>query len=328
MKNKDALETKVEKRLNEIRDVPARNPQAALRARVDFLDRAVSASESRRHKGWILKSRKERFAMNAILATLMLAGLLFGGGATVNAAQDDLPNEPLYGLKVWSEDVGLQFQNNEETKVNRLMELTQVRVQEMTQLAENGEPIPDQVRLRLEQHIHQALQACLTMDGPSLDRALLQIRNRLNDQSRDMERLQLYLQEQLQLQTQDQLQLQTQEQLKLFTQTRTMLREQVRLVDEGLLNHETFRNRVQNGFQFGQENLLTPTPQNGNRQQNGQPTVVPGNPNNPGGPNTDPGGPNTDPGGNNNDTGSGMGGNGPGPGGGGSNNNGSGGNGK
>lgn len=251
--------------------------------------------------------------MNVLLSILVIAGLLFGGSATaVGAAQDDLPNEPLYAVKTWTEDLSLQFQNNQEEKVSRLMELAQIRIQEMTRLSEAGQPIPDQLKLRLEKHIQQALQICVNMDDPTLERALLQIRDRLQNQDRDME--------QLQLRTQDQLQLHTQDQLQLQTQTRTMLHERLRLVEEGLLNHEIFRNRVQSGFQYGQDDV-TPPVQNGNGQQNGQPSVVPGEPNTePGSPNLTPGGPNSDPGGNTNDAGNGSGGNG-------SNDNGTGGNG-
>lgn len=241
--------------------------------------------------------------MNVLLSILVVAGLLFGGGATVSAAQDDLPNEPLYAVKTWTEDLGLQFRYNQEEKVIRLMELAQIRIQEMTRLSEAGEPIPDQVRLRLEQHIQQALQLCVNMDDPTLERALLQIRDRLQEQDRDME--------QLQLRTQDQVQLQTQDQLQLQTQTRTMLHERLLLVEDGLLNHEIFRNAAQNGFQYGQDDELTPPVQNGNGNQNGQPNTDPGGPNtDPGGPNTDPGGstpepggPNPDPGSNTNDSG-------------------------
>ncbi len=246
--------------------------------------------------------------MNVILSILVVAGLLFGGGATVQAAQDDLPNEPLYGLKTWTEDLSLQFRNNQEEKVERLMEMAQNRVQEMKRLTEAGEPIPDQVRQRLEQHIQQALQLCADMDDPSLERALLQLRDRLQEQDRDMEQLQLQTQEQLR--TQEQLQLQIQEQLKLQTQTRTMLQERLRLVEEGLQNHEMFRNQVQNGFQYGQDDEVTPPVQDGNGEQNGQPAVVPGGPNtDPGGTNVDPGSgtgePNPDPGSNSNENGTG-----------------------
>ena len=98
MKDQTELESRVHEWLEEIKPVPPRNPQAAARGRAQFLGLAVSASEFPRHKGWISIFRKERFAMNMIVSILVIAGLLFGGGATVNAAQNALPNEPLYGL--------------------------------------------------------------------------------------------------------------------------------------------------------------------------------------------------------------------------------------
>lgn len=235
--------------------------------------------------------------MNMIVSILVIAGLLFGGGATVNASQNDLPNEPLYGLKLWSEDLSLQFQNDPEQKVERLMDLSQARVQEMTRLVDTNQAVPDQLRQRLQDHIQQALQICATLDDPLMDRTLLQVRDRLQQQDRDMEQLQLHA---------------NQDEQPILLQTRTMLRQRLQLVDEGLLNHEMFRNNVRNGFRFGQEETANPPAQNGNGAQNGQPTPMPAGPNtNPGGPNpdptgssygpgepnTDPGGPNTDPGG-------------------------------
>lgn len=222
--------------------------------------------------------------MNMIISVLVIAGLLFGGGATVNAAQDDLPNEPLYSLKMWSEELSLQFRNDPEQKVDRLMELAQVRIQEMTRMTDAGQAVPDQVRQRLEQHIHQALQLCSNMEDSALDPTLLQIRERLQQQDRDMERLQLHA---------------AQDAQPILAQTRTMLQQRLQLVDDGLINHEMFRNAVRNGFRYGQQEAVTPPAQNG--QQNGQPSSVPGGPNtdpngsnlNPGGPDTDPGGPNS-----------------------------------
>jgi hypothetical protein len=314
--------------LDEIKPVPARDLQMVLRGRAQFLGRAVSASESRRHKGWNSIFRKEQYAMNMIISILVIAGLLFGGGATVSAAQDDLPNEPLYAVKVWSEDLSLQVQNNPEAKLDRLMELAQTRIQEMTQLVNAGQALPDQVQLRLEQHIQQALQICSNLEDAALNQTLLQLRDRLQQQDRDMERLQIHANQDAQ---------------PILERTRTMIQERLRLVDDGLLNHEMFRYAVQNGFRYGQEEDLTPPVQN--KQQNGQPispntnpggpntdqngtSTGPGEPNpNPGGPGTgtgggtNPGGTSTGPGGNNNDSGSGSGG-------GGSGGSGSGGNGK
>jgi len=305
MKDQSEFESVVKEWLEEIKPVPPRNSQMASRGRAQFLGMAVSASELPRQKGWISIFRKERYAMNVLLSILVIAGLLFGGGATVRAAQDDLPNEPLYGLKTWTEDLSLRFQNNVEDKVNRLMELAQIRIQEMQQLAEADEPIPDQLRLRLEQHIHQALQICVNLADPTLERTLLQLHERLQQQDQDMAQLQLRTQEQLQLHTQDQSQTQTQEQLQQQTQTRTMLHQQLQLVEEGLKNRELFRYRVENNFQYGQDEEVTPPVQNQNQEQNGQPNPDPGN-------NTNDTG-----GGNPNDSGSGGGGNDNGSGGGG-----------
>ena len=275
MKNHNELEFTVKQRLDEIKSVPPRNAHMASRGRAHFLSQAVSAGPLPRQKEWISIFRKEQYAMNVLLSILVIAGMLFGGGATaVGAAQDDLPSEPLYAVKMWAEDLTLQFQYDEEAKVDRLMELAQIRIQEMTRLVDAGEPIPDQVMLRLEQHIQQALQLCVTMDDPALERTLLQIRDHLRVQVRGME--------QLHLQTQDELQVQT--------KTRTMLQERIQLVEEGLLNHEIFRNQVQNSFQYGQDDEMTPPVQDGNGEQNGQ-------------YNTEPGGPNVDPGGTPNNTG-------------------------
>lgn len=288
MKDQTELESEIQEWLEQIKPVPQRNPEAAARSRAHFLGQAVSASEFPRHKGWSSIFRKERFAMNMIVSILVIAGLLFGGGATVNAAQNDLPHEPLYGLKVWSENLSLQLQKDPEQKVERLMELSQARIQEMTQLVSTNQTVPDQLQLRLQNHIQQALQICATRDDLAMDRTLLQIRERLQQQDRDMERLQLHAAHAVQ---------------PVLQQTRTMLQQRLQLVDEGLRNHELFRYAVRNGFRFGQETTATPPAKN--KLQNGQPTLVPGGPNpnptgssyGPGEPNTDPGGPNPDAGG-------------------------------
>jgi hypothetical protein len=293
MNNQNELETRMRSRLDEIKPVPERDPQLAARGRALFLNQAVSASEFQRPKGWKFIFRKEQFAMNMLVSILVIAGLLFGGGATaVGAAQDDLPNEPLYALKTWSEDISLQFQNDPLSKVERLMELAEIRVQEMARLTEDGQIPPDQVRLRLEQHIHQALQICANMDDATLDRTLLQIHDRLQEQDRIIQRLQIHA---------------TQDAQPILEHTREMLRLRLQLVDDGLMDTEKFRKTVRNEFQYGQEEDQTPPAQNGNGQQNGEGEPQPGgNDNGNGyGPNTEPGGPNTDPGGPNSTPGTG-----------------------
>jgi uncharacterized membrane protein YgcG len=283
MKDNTELEDMVQNWLDELKPVPPRNPKVAAQGRARFLAQAVSASEFQRHKGWTSIFRKERFAMNMLMSILIIAGLLFGGGATVNAAQDDLPNDPLYGVKTWSEEVSLQFQKDPETKVDRLMELIQIRVQEMTQLIDSGQTPPDQVRIRLEEHMRQAFQLCSNMDDLALDQRLLQLRALLQQQERDIERLQLHASQNAQ---------------PILERTRAMLQTRLQLVEDGLLNHEMFRNTVRHGPQYGPTQIrptsapvTTSTPRG---PQNGQATPQlrnPGNGNGPG-PNPDPGAPN------------------------------------
>lgn len=285
----EQTETRIKAWLDEIKAVPARDPQAARRARAVFLNQAVSAGELRRRTGWMFKFRKEQFAMNALISVFVIATLLFGGGMTVRASQDDLPDQPLYGVKTWSEDLSLRFEKNEEAQVERLMELAQIRTQEMAEMTTAGEPVPDRIRLRLEEHIQQALQICSSLDDAAMNRTLLRLQERLRDRDRDMEQLQLHA---------------NPDGLPTLERTRTMLQERLRLVEAGLLNHEMFRHAVQNGFQYGQDDTLTSPVQNQNQHQNGngsqtgQPTLVPGG-TNPGGPNLNLGGPNATPNGTN-----------------------------
>ena len=228
--------------------------------------------------------------MNILVSIVVITGLLAGGGMTVKASQNDLPGEPLYAVKTFSENVSLEFQDTPEAKVERMMELAQTRVQEMSQIVEAGQTPPDQVRLRLEQHLQQAFQVCSNMDDAALDRTLRQVRDQLQQQEQDMKRLQTHAGQAAQ---------------PILERTRTMLQERLQLANDGMQNHEMFRNTVRNGFRpgqtlptsvpstpvvpNGQQNGQT-TPKNGlgpNGQQNGQSTPQAG-PNNSNGPGPNP----------------------------------------
>lgn len=297
MKNQDELETLLQKNLEELRDVPARNPHAAARTRAQFLGRVVSASEVHRHKKWMFTFGKENFAMNLIISTFVIAGLLFGGGTAVYAAQDDLPNEPLYAVKMWSEETTLQFQNNPQDKAEYLMTMAQTRIEEMVQLVSDGEPIPEETPILLQQHIQQAIQLCTNTEDVTCDQTMLQIRDRLQEQDRLMQQLLIDAPEDVQ---------------PILLRTRDMLRTHLQLVEDGLLLDDMNQNMIQNQNMNGQSNEFTPPAQTGTGTQFNQPTEVPGGPNadagnsgNPsGGLNTDAGNSNNEPGGPNDEAGS------------------------
>ena len=278
MNNQTEIESMIRERLNEIKAVPPRNPQAAARGRARFLAQAVTAREARRHKGWQPIFGMRQFAMNMTVTLLVIAGLLVGGGTTVKAAQDDLPGEPLYAVKTFSEDVSLQFQNDPEAKVDRLMELSQTRVQEMTRLIESGRTPSERVRLRLEQHIQQALELCSNMDDAALDQKLPQLRDQLQQQERDMQQLVVQAAQSAQ---------------PVLEHTRTMLQVQLLVVNEGLLDHEAFRNTVHEGLHYGQLQTPPAAAPTTTSTPTGQATTLPGGPGNGNGigPNTNPGEP-------------------------------------
>lgn len=240
MKTQTEIETKLRERLNEIKEVPPRNPQAAVRGRARFLTQAVAAREARQRSSWLPIFNTRRFAWNMAVTLFVIAGLLVGG-TTVKAAQDDLPGEPLYAVKTFSEDVSLQFDRSPETKVDRLMQLAEIRTQEMARLIEAGQTPPEQVSLRLAQHLQQALQLCSSMDDATLNQKLPQLHNQLQQQERDMQRLIVSA---------------TQGSQQVLKNAHATLQLQLHVVDRGLLNHEAFRDMVNNGV--NDEELQTP----------------------------------------------------------------------
>jgi hypothetical protein len=283
----------VEQRLEELKDVPARDPLRAASGRTRFLRQAaeyrqaVSLGKEVRQSRWTFPIRKEKLAMNALVSLILVASLLLGGGATVVAAQDDLPNQSLYQLKLWTENATLAMNGEPQEQATLLMTMAQTRVQEMAALAEMGIVPPDQVRERLEQHLRQTLQIAANVDDATCERILLQLRDRLQTHDRLMQQLQTQV---------------STETEPLLTQTREMLQTQLRLVDEGLADPQGFRYIMQNQMQYGQEEEIAPEP---NQQgepgfhKNGPaepPVVEPGNGNGDGsGPgNEAPSGPNPD----------------------------------
>jgi len=231
MKN-DNLDPRLADLLDELKPVPARNPRAAARGKNKFLAEAVSLSENRRHSGWTtIFQQKEKLAMNLIVSTLVIVGLLFGGNATVAAAQDDLPTGALYQIKLLSEDAQLFFNTDPATEVDLLMQQAQTRTEEMAALNSLGVTPPAALTTRAQDRIDQALHVASTLDETEVTDTLLQIRDRL--------------------QTQDQLLSQLQDGTcadcePILDQTRDMLRLQLNQVTDGLADPQGFVYRHQN----------------------------------------------------------------------------------
>ena len=229
--------------LNELKPAPARNPQLAARARARFMVEAVSVRGERRLSIWTIFQQKEKFAMKLIMSTFVIVGLLFGGSAAVSAAQDDLPNEPLYQIKLVSEDVQLWLAPDSAAQIEMLMEQAQTRTEEMAALVSEGNTPPAELTVRAQERIQRALQLTANLDEASKVATLQQIRTRL--------------------QTQEQLLIQLQDGTcsacePILQQTRDMLRTELRQVESGLVDPETFQNQNQNQNQNQVRTTQTP----------------------------------------------------------------------
>ncbi|MFZ5856904.1 MAG: DUF5667 domain-containing protein [Chloroflexota bacterium] len=249
--------------------------------------------------------------MKILISALTIFVLLFVGVGGVLAAQNDLPTEPLYPVKTISEDVSLWLVNDPDVKMDRLVELAQIRTQEIAALVEQGETVPEQVAQRLQLHIETALQLAAGQSDEEMQESLLHLQSQLRTQEQVMTQLQTNAPEGDQ---------------GILEQARVRTQEQLRLANEGLEDPLAFRNRYQHQNQSA-NGTGTPSP-TGVPSETATPPAPggygPGPSNGTPGPNATPGAgygpgpdPSTTPGGNGNGGGSGSGGGGNGGGGGG-----------
>ena len=183
--------------------------------------------------------------MNALASLILAAFLFLGGSATVAAAQDDLPTQPLYQLKLWTENATLVIEGDPHERADLLMNMVQTRVQELGQLVERGVTPPDRVRERLQQHIDQVMRLAADMDEPARDQLLLQLRDQLQIQDRMIERMQTHA---------------NIDSEPVLAQTRQMLQVRLQLVDQEMAEPQGFRNMLENQMEFGQDEETTQEP--------------------------------------------------------------------
>ena len=183
-------------RLAALRDQPARDPTRAARGRVNFLiqveqmaaslpvreAQAVSDSEKWRHSKWMhpiqiisgLLQRKEHSPMFSLVGTIVLIISLVvgGGGVTVAAAQNSLPDQPLYRIKTWSEDVRVGLTSNESSRLQLALEYANRRAQETQAMVQAGQTPPTMVQDRMQAEIDLALQLASANPQDQVSQAL------------------------------------------------------------------------------------------------------------------------------------------------------------
>jgi hypothetical protein len=240
LKKKEAQQ--IIERLELLRQKPPRDPRAAARGRAQFLaqassmQKAVSPNAFQRLNDWIatkfLRYRKERSPMLGTISSIIiaLAVVLGGGGITAFAAQDSLPNEVLYPVKLYLEDARYGLTDDPVTQIELLTKFANKRIDEITSLALQGEAVPNRVVTRFHYNLQTMLQLAAGLDEEFTTPALQHIRQNLRTQEQLMSQLG-----------------QPEELDPALEQLRAMLQEQHRLVQEGLEEPAQFQQKYHHG---------------------------------------------------------------------------------
>lgn len=141
-------EEKLIKELESLRTTLSEPDLALLRTRVMAIVRAPRPKQSARFPLPVfLRSR-------ALVALILIIVFVLGvGGGTVAAAQNDLPHEALYGVKLWSEDVWFRLHRAPESRLALLENFSQRRIEELDVLLLSG---PEQSNV--EEQVTAALE--------------------------------------------------------------------------------------------------------------------------------------------------------------------------
>ncbi|MBN1537343.1 MAG: hypothetical protein JW908_11470 [Anaerolineales bacterium] len=238
-------------KLSSLRDIPPRDAEKAASTRTRYLSEikalssknsgaaAVSISPGQRLNEWFrnfrkTSLRKERSPMLTTLATIFaVIALAFGGaGATVYAAQDSLPNDLLYPVKLASEEFRLNIATQTQTEFQLSLQFANRRMNEIAALASNGEIIPQEIMTQLQTEYKHAFQFAAGMSDEELTPALLKLQATIRQQQQTMAGIS------------------SPENEALLLRVREMLQTQQQICDSGLTDPLMFRIRVrqqQNG---------------------------------------------------------------------------------
>ncbi len=257
MINKSDFDPELASRLEILNNIPARNIQKEEAGKTAFLQEALSYRTlitkpvTPRHTGWMhrfsqsyIRFRKEHSLMSTAIATiLIITSLVFGaGGATVVAAQSSLPDEPLYGVKLWSEDVRLDFITDPTTDFQLALEFENRRAEEIVTLLNSGYVPSTDVLSKYQEQINQTIQYGLHLNDDQSMQGLALVRSRLVIQQQNI----------LQVKNGS-----TTEALNTQLKLQQMIQERIQAVENGIVDPVMLREQLRSG---GNGNYPSQTP--------------------------------------------------------------------
>jgi hypothetical protein len=272
--------------LLELRECPPRDPQRAVRARNAFvaevshttarvsnlLPNRLNGWQERLRVFWFTTRKEKSNVFNFVLTMLIALAVVFGGGATgLVAAQSAQPNDALYPVKTWSEDLRLGWVPDPQDRLDLALQFAARRTEEIRTLLQAEGVVPTPVLTRLQSQLQQVLGIAAGMPNDQIVPALERARNQARQQEQTMAQLQLV----------DPIAIQTR------ARVRTMLQVQAQDAEGGIEDPIRLRERLQRrdgGITTPSDNSavgegVTPAP--GNPWTTGVPT--PGSSYGPGG---------------------------------------------
>jgi hypothetical protein len=183
----------VRQMLEPLKDVPQRDEDVVAASRQIFLAQArsmpkpVSSEPKPRRIGWNVFTRKERSPMLTLARLALVLAIMFGGTtATAYAAQESMPSDALYPVKLFTEDVRLALTNDPQASFDLNLDFANRRADEIASTAGEGVPVSSRVTLRLQEHLEQALQAAAQLDEGAMVQAMQQLQTMTQLQTQTM----------------------------------------------------------------------------------------------------------------------------------------------
>ena len=158
-------------------ETPPPSPHGLAPGRQRFLAEAARLRAESRGKPLWLPPRRHLFQGAMKLATaLAVIAILFGAVVgTTRAAAGSLPGQPLYGVKLATEQIRLAFAGQPGNRAAVQQSLAEERLDEIVALLERKQAVGSSVSTRATRQLEQALEASAQLQDAAATQALQQL---------------------------------------------------------------------------------------------------------------------------------------------------------
>jgi len=192
--NNNEINSKLRNQLNNLQEVPARDLQQSHIGKEKFLSQAKNIQPRRtptrtsktRVGAPLRKSWVPRLA--TIITVVLFAFTSIGG--TVYAAQSSMPDDLLYPVKTFTEDIQVRLESDPEQRLDLYASFANRRLNEIEAQFLAGEEVSPKALARLEKLSEKMLQQAAQVGEQGLENALRQVQQALELQNQLMTKLQ------------------------------------------------------------------------------------------------------------------------------------------